>query len=59
MKAKATLIARQRAAEAGEPIDLAPDLSDVRVNDLRRSYASFAVDDGAPLFMFGKPLVHK
>ncbi len=37
----------------------APDLSDVRLHDLRHSYASFAVADGASLSMIGKVLGHR
>ncbi len=49
----------QRAEETGEPVDRAPDLTGVRLHDLRHSFASFAVADGAPLYMVGKVLGHK
>lgn len=59
LRVRATELARQRAEEAGEPVDRAPDLSTVRLHDLRHSFASFAVADGATLFMIGKVLGHK
>jgi integrase len=59
VRVRATALARQRAAEAGEPIASAPDLTNVRLHDLRHSFASFAVADGATLFMVGKVLGHK
>jgi integrase len=34
-------------------------LNDVRLHDLRHSFASFAVMDGAPLYLVGKLLGHK
>lgn len=34
-------------------------LSNVRLHDLRHSFASFALADGASLFMVGKVLGHK
>jgi integrase len=59
LRARATALARQRAAEAGEPLDRAPNLTDVRLHDLRHSFASFAVADGAALYIVGKVLGHK
>lgn len=59
VRKRATALARQRAAEAGEPVDRAPDLTKVRIHDLRHSFASFAVADGATLFMVGKVLGHR
>ncbi|WGD32033.1 site-specific integrase [Ancylobacter sp. WKF20] len=56
---KATEIARQRAAEAGLPVSEAPDLTALRLHDLRHSFASFAVADGEALFLVGKVLGHK
>jgi integrase len=59
LRVRATELARQRAAERGEPVERAPDLSGVRLHDLRHSFASFAVAGGATLFMVGKVLGHK
>ncbi len=59
VKARADVIARRRAAEAGEDPDLLRSLRDVRLHDLRHSFASFAIADGASLFMVGKVLGHK
>jgi integrase len=59
LRERATALARQRAAEAGEPVERAPVLSGVRLHDLRHSFASFAVADGATLFVVGKVLGHK
>ncbi len=59
LRERATVLAHQRAIEAGEPEDRAPMLSGVRLHDLRHSFASFAVADGASLYMVGKVLGHK
>jgi site-specific recombinase XerD len=59
VRVRATELARQRAAEAGEPVDRAPSLMGVRLHDLRHSFVSFAVADGATLYMVGKVLGHK
>jgi integrase len=59
VRVKATQLARKRAEEAREPVDQAPNLMGVRVHDLRHSFASFAVADGAALFIVGKVLGHK
>lgn len=59
LRVRATELARQRAKEAGEPVERAPDLSTVRLHDLRHSFASFAVADGATLYMIGKVLGHE
>jgi len=56
---RADAIARKRAEEAGEHPDDVPTLTDVRLHDLRHSFASFAIADGASLFMVGKVLGHK
>lgn len=59
VRKRATVLARQRASDAGEPVDRAPNLTNVRLHDLRHSFASFAVADGATLFMVGKVLGHR
>ncbi|MFG1295579.1 tyrosine-type recombinase/integrase [Xanthobacter variabilis] len=59
VRAHATEMARERARKAGTSEDEAPNLSDVRIHDLRHSFASFAVMDGASLFLVGKVLGHK
>lgn len=59
VRRRATALARQRAEEAGEPLEHSPDLTGVRLHDLRHSYASFAVADGATLFLVGKVLGHR
>lgn len=59
VRAKATQLAREHAQKMGEPADQAPNLMGVRLHDLRHSFASFAVADGAALFIVGKVLGHK
>lgn len=59
VKARAVEIARRHAVEAGENPEYLSDLSTVRMHDLRHSFASFAVSDGASLFIVGKVLGHK
>ena len=58
LRTRSTELARRRAVEAGEPADRAPDLTGLRLHDLRHSYASFAVADGSSLYMVGKILGH-
>lgn len=59
VRIRANEIARKRAYDAGiHPDDIAT-LEDVRIHDLRHSFASFAIADGASLFMVGKVLGHK
>ena len=57
VKARADALAARRAEEAGNPSP-AP-LADVRLHDLRHTFASFAVADGASLFLLGKVLGHR
>ena len=45
--------------KAWEEVRRKANLPDVRIHDFRHSYASFAVADGATLFMIGKVLGHK
>lgn len=59
VKVRANEIARRRALDAAQPVEAAPDLSDVRLHDLRHTFASFAVADGASLFLVGKVLGHR
>lgn len=59
VRIRANEIARERASEAGDHPDDIATLLDVRIHDLRHSFASFAIADGASLFMVGKVLGHK
>jgi integrase len=59
VRIRADAIARRRAEEAGEHPDDVATLTNVRLHDLRHSFASFAIADGASLFMVGKVLGHK
>ena len=59
VRTRATELARARALADGDSVDRAPDLTAVRLHDLRHSFASFAVADGASLFIVGKVLGHK
>lgn len=59
LRTHATRLARENAKAAGEPIQRAPDFSNVRLHDLRHSFASYAVQDGATLYVIGKVLGHK
>lgn len=59
VRLRADIVARRRALESGEHPDDVPTLADVRIHDLRHSFASFAIADGASLFMVGKVLGHK
>lgn len=59
VRVRADATARKREEEAGgHPGDVAT-LANVRLHDLRHSFASFAIADGASLFMIGKVLGHK
>ena len=58
VRTRATALARSQAVQAGESPEHAPDLSSLRLHDLRHSFASFAVADGSSLFMVGKILGH-
>lgn len=59
VKARADAILRQRAGEAGADPREVHSLLNVRLHDLRHSFASFAIADGASLFILGKILGHK
>lgn len=55
----ATKIGREAALKEGKSAEEAPDLTDLRVHDLRHSFASFAAAAGQGLFIIGKALGHK
>ncbi len=59
VRQRATEILRAQAEAERKPPSTASDLSTLRLHDLRHSYASFAVTDGAALFLVGKVLGHK
>lgn len=59
VKARADEILRQRAYDAGKDARDVRSVLNVRLHDLRHSFASFAIADGASLFMLGKILGHK
>lgn len=59
VKARADEILRIKATEAGKDSRDVRSLLNVRLHDLRHSFASFAIADGASLFMVGKVLGHK
>lgn len=44
--------------KAWERVRTRADLGDVRIHDLRHSFASFAAANGASLFLIGKALGH-
>lgn len=59
VKVRADDILRKRTAEMGGDPREVRSLENVRLHDLRHSFASFAIADGAPLFLVGKVLGHK
>lgn len=59
VRRRATEIGRERAVELGEPVTRAPDLTAVRLHDLRHTFASVAVASGASLYLVGKALGHR
>ena len=59
VRARATEHLREQYRKEGRPAAHAPNLGDVRLHDLRHSFASFAIARGAPLFIVGKVLGHK
>lgn len=59
VKDRADVILRRRVSEAGEGTHDLRSMVNVRLHDLRHSFASFAIADGASLFMVGKVLGHK
>lgn len=59
VKARAEEILRTKAKEVGKDPRDVRSLLNVRLHDLRHSFASFAIADGASLFIVGKVLGHK
>jgi integrase len=59
VKVRADDILRLKAAEGGKDPRDVRSLLNVRLHDLRHSFASFAIAGGASLFMVGKVLGHK
>lgn len=59
VKARADALLRQKAADVGKDPRDVRSLLNTRLHDLRHSFASFAIADGASLFMVGKVLGHK
>jgi integrase len=59
VRARSNAIAVQRAQRAGRSLVGVPNFDDVRLHDLRHSFASFAVQSGGSLFLVGKVLGHK
>lgn len=58
IRSRADAIARERAKEAGADPDLVSPMTDVRIHDLRHSFASVGVAGGSGLFLIGKLLGH-
>lgn len=58
-KARATRDARKAAVAKGLPVERAANLMNVRLHDLRHTFASVAVADGTSLLMVGKVLGHR
>ena len=59
VKARAQQILQQKAGDAGQDPRDVRSIINVRLHDLRHSFASFAIAGGASLFMVGKVLGHK
>ena len=59
VRARANAIAVERAERDGRSLAGVPNFDDVRLHDLRHSFASFAVQSGGSLFLVGKVLGHK
>ena len=59
VRARANAIALTRAEREGRSLKGVPSFDDIRLHDLRHSFASFAVQSGGSLFLVGKVLGHK
>jgi integrase len=59
VKVRARSIALSRAKGEGHSAGEAPHFADVRIHDLRHSFASFAIQSGGSLYLVGKVLGHK
>jgi len=59
VRARANAIAAARAEQEGRSVKGVPSFDDVRLHDLRHSFASFAVQSGGSLFLVGKVLGHR
>ena len=59
VRARANAIAVEQAERDGRSLAGVPNFDDVRLHDLRHSFASFAVQSGGSLFLVGKVLGHK
>lgn len=59
VRARANAIAASRAVREGRSVKEVASFDDVRLHDLRHSFASFAVQSGGSLFLVGKVLGHK
>ena len=59
VRARANAIAAARAEQERRSLKGVPSFDDVRLHDLRHSFASFAVQSGGSLFLVGKVLGHK
>lgn len=59
VRARSNAIAVRQAKRADRSLVGVPNLDDVRLHDLRHSFASFAVQSGGSLFLVGKVLGHK
>jgi integrase len=59
VRARANAIARNRAEREGRSLEGTPGFDNIRLHDLRHSFASFAVQSGGSLYLVGKVLGHK
>ena len=59
VKARADAIMQRRMERTSGEMREVRSMANVRLHDLRHSFASFAIADGASLFMVGKVLGHK